>query len=92
MQILFGDECGCGSDSLAFANEVEVESEMQFIRRHVSPDQFAILESLYGFEEEELTIEELADSLGMQRMAIYQKLHRLYLKLRRELRSRDTVS
>lgn len=79
-------------DSLAFANEVEVESEMQFIRRHVSPDQFAILESLYGFEEEELTIEELADSLGMQRMAMYQKLHRLYLKLRRELGSRDTVS
>jgi DNA-directed RNA polymerase specialized sigma subunit len=51
-----------------------------------------MLESLYGFEEEELTIEEVADNLGMKRMAVYQKLHRLYVKLRRELRSRDTVN
>ena len=79
-------------DSLSFAAEVELESEMQFIRRHVSSDQFALLESLYGLEEEELTIEEVADNLGMQRMAVYQKLHRLYVKLRRELRSRDTVN
>lgn len=79
-------------DSLSFAAEVELESEMQFIRRHVSSDQFAMLESLYGFEEEELTIEEVADNLGMKRMAVYQKLHRLYVKLRRELRSRDTVN
>jgi hypothetical protein len=81
-------------ESLSFAAEVEVESEIEFIRRQVSPDQFAILESLYGFEEEELTVDELADHLGMQPMAVYQKLHRLYVKLRRELRlrSRDTVS
>ena len=79
-------------DSISFAAGVELESEMQCIRRHLSSDQFAMLEALYGFEEEELTIEEVARGLGMQPMAVYQKLHRLYLKLRKELRSRDTVN
>ena len=78
-------------ESLRFATKIDLESQMRFVRQHVSPDQLAILESLYGFEEEELTVEELAQHLSMQRMALYQKLHRLYLKLRREIRTGDTV-
>lgn len=79
------------SQSLDFANRIEMESQMQFLRQHLSADQLAILESLYGFQEEELTVEELARNLRMQRMALYQKLHRLYVKLRRDLRTGDTV-
>lgn len=79
------------SQSLDFASKVEMESQMQFLRQQLSADQLAILESLYGFQEEELTVEELAQHLGMQRMALYQKLHRLYVKLRRELGTDDTI-
>lgn len=78
-------------DSLHFLTEIEVESQMEVIRKHVSPEQLSILQSLYGFEEEELTVGELAKNLGMQPTALYQKIHRLYAKLRRELGSRVTV-
>jgi hypothetical protein len=79
--------------SLHFAAEAELQSDMDFIRRFVSPEQLELLESLYGFgEKEELTVEQLAETHGMKTMTMYQRLHRLYKRLQAEFRSRDSVS
>jgi len=74
-------------ESLEFSKTLEL---MDFIRHHASSDELSILKSLCGFEEE-LTVEELADTLNMQRPALYQKLHRLRARLRKNFRH-DTVT
>lgn len=74
-------------DSLSFSTGLQLESQMQFIRLHVSSDEFSVLESLYGFKGEEMTVNDLAGKLGVQPMTLYQRLWRLYVRLRGELPS-----
>ena len=91
--VVVSDESYPDPASLSFAAKTELQSEMDFIRRCVSPEQLELLESLYGFgEKEELRIEQLAEILGIKKMTVHQRLHRLYKKLQAEFRSRDTVS
>ena len=73
--------------SLHFASRVELDSQIQFIRKRIPEHLLPIIDTLYGFADaEELSIEELTEHFGIRRNTLNKKLSRLFRKLRRELR------
>jgi predicted ArsR family transcriptional regulator len=78
--------------SLQFATAMELQSDLDFIRRRLSPEQLDLIESIYGFgDKEPLTVAQLAANLTMKEVTLRQKLHRLYKRLKAEYRLRGTL-
>jgi len=74
--------------SLEFAERLALQSHVEFIRKSVPADLQDLVDSLFGFTgEEDVTVADLANQLGIQRNTLDQRLRRLYAKLRDELGS-----
>jgi DNA-directed RNA polymerase specialized sigma24 family protein len=75
--------------SLDFASQLEIDSAMSLIREHirnVRPEYQPIVNSLFGFvDEEELTVKELATKIGILPDTLRRRLSRFYAELRTRL-------
>jgi hypothetical protein len=73
--------------SLQFEARIELQSEVSLIRGLIPQDLLPVIDSLYGFvDEEPVSVAHLAKRLGIRRNTLNQRLRRLYITLRAELR------
>ena len=74
--------------SLHFATRLERDSQMAVVWDYIQnkrPDYQPLVERLFGFHEEEIKVNKLAQQLGIRPDTLRHRLYRLYAELRTQL-------
>jgi hypothetical protein len=74
--------------SLHFASQLERASQMALIREYLQnerPNYQSMVDQLFGFHEEEVSLDILAKRLGIRKNTLQHRLYRLYTELRSRL-------